>query len=319
MSTETNVAISDDSAWQGWLSWSLEASIGAIMLVAGISKALDIVDSVKQAAAYQIITNPAVLTVLVWVLIASEFAIGAALLTGFQRRIFVPFTFALMAIFLGALGWAWANGSTANCGCFGKWVNHTPQQALIIDVALLAGLIVAQFLPRKPATTNQALRLGAVVLSVIVGLGLTGWASTRPSQSSDPVTRLQASEENILSNVKINGITFDISKGNHLLAIIDTGCDHCQANVPNFNQLFEQQANLAPFAAVCPNNEVELKYFKDKFKPSFPIGFISNDDFLKLLKGGDTPRTILVRDGKPLKIWDGHAPPQEEVKAALAN
>jgi uncharacterized membrane protein YphA (DoxX/SURF4 family) len=303
--------------WRFYLARGFEVVVGLVLLVAGFIKAVEIGDSIKQAADYKIVTNPTLLTALVWALIAVECAVGAALIVGYKRKIFSLASFGLIAVFLGALGWAWYSGATTDCGCFGSWVNHTPQQALKFDLALLGGLITAQLLSRKELLCHQGMRLALVLLAVVAGLGTAGFASMNPKQSSDPVVRLQASQPDLFKSVTFSDLPVDIKKGTYLFVVLDTGCDHCQANVPNFNELFDKQAGLVPLMAVCPNADSEIKWFKEKFTPKFPLGKVSDKDFLDLLKGGDTPRTFLLKDGGVMKVWDGKSPTEAEVKTAL--
>ena len=81
--------------------------------------------------------------------------------------------FVLFLIFLAVLGWAWHTGATADCGCFGAWVKRTPQQALLEDLFMLAGLTAAWVLNRREAIGHSSLKLAAVVMATILGLGVT--------------------------------------------------------------------------------------------------------------------------------------------------
>jgi hypothetical protein len=157
--------------------------------------------------------------------------------------------------------------------------------------------------------------LAAIALATICALGVTAWASHKPSQSLDAAQRLQTANPNLFQSVKISGLNTDVSHGTYLVIVIDTGCTHCQENVPAFNQLFDKKS--PPLVAICPNSAAELTEFQSKFKPQFPIGHISDEDFRRLLVSGDTPRTLLLRDANVLKVWDVKAPTETEVKSAL--
>lgn len=304
--------------WRVIASRAMEAIVGLVLLAAGIIKALDPATFVKQIEAYKIVTSAGLITALAWIMIIIECALGAALIVGFQRRIVVPAALALLVVFLGALGWAWYSGATADCGCFGEWVKRTPQQALMEDLLMFGGLIAAMALNRREPTRLPMLRLAAVVVAAIVGLGITAIKSGSPTQSSDPVARLEARQPNLFNSLTISDMPVDIRYGDYLVIVMDTGCDHCQASVPAINKLYQQQRELASLIALCPNTPEEIKKFQDKFKSQFPIGRISEPDFFRLLDQGTTPRTFLLRDAKIMKFWEVDIPTEAQIKGSLS-
>lgn len=316
MSTHENILLADDMALPRWRQLGarvLEALIGGILLIAGLLKAWEPLEFVQQITDYKIITAPGVVKVLAWVMIAIECGIGTALIVGFRRRLMVPIACGLFVIFLGTVGWAWASGATADCGCFGSWVKRTPAEAFGEDLLMLGALVAAWFMNRREVRHYQGMRLGFVAAAVLVGLGVTGWASQSARNSSDPVTRLQAKQQTPFSNLEVALVPVDLNKGTHLVVLIDTGCSHCQASVPGFNQLMVQTKNSPPLIALCSNFEEEVKTFKNTYQPGFPVGIIARPDLLKLLDTGGTPHTLLVKDGFVLHVWDGQIPTAPEL------
>lgn len=304
--------------WRQWLARGLEMIIGAILLLAGLLKAWEPMDFVRQITDYKIITAPGIVKPLAWAMIALECGLGAALIAGYRRRQVLPLAMGLFVVFLGAVGWAWVSGATADCGCFGSWAKRTPAEAFAEDLLMLAALVVAWFIYRVETPRFHRMRFGVVCLAMLAGLFLTGWASRSVRQSTDPVTRLQAQAQNPVSNLNITGLAVDLKTGTHLIMLMDTGCAHCQASVPAFNQLLTQQQSTSPLIALCSNMEAEVTMFKKNFQAQFPLGRISREDFMRLLERGDTPRTLLVKDGVIRKIWDGNAPQETEIGQALA-
>ncbi len=146
---------------------------------------------------------------------------------------------------------------------------------------------------------------------------MSTYASFSPRQSSDPVVRLQVTQPNPFQNIVVSGLNVDLQKGLQVVVLMDTGCDHCQASVPRFNEIFEQSTIFPPLTAICSNSALDVKDFQRKFTAKFPIGRISAEDFLKLLEKGDTPRLFLLQDGKVLKIWDKECPSNDELKGSL--
>ncbi len=320
MSTQENMLLADEVGlprWRHLVARGLEALIGGILLLAGLLKAWEPLGFVQQITEYKIITAPGVVKALAWLMIAIECGLGMALIVGFRRRITVPLAGVLFVFFLSTIGWAWVSGATEDCGCFGSWVKRTPAQAFVEDLLMLAALGVAWFLHRREAGNYHRLRLGLVSTAVLVGLAVTGWSSQSARQSSDPVVRLQAQAQSPFSNLTVALVPVDLSKGTHLVILLDTGCSHCQASVPGFNQLMVQSQNAPPLTALCSNFEEEVKMFRKTYQPGFPLGIVARPDFMKLLDGGGTPRTVLVKDGFILHVWDGDVPTVAQLEQLL--
>ncbi len=75
-----------------------------------------------------------------------EVVIGLALLTPWTARVGALAAAALLVGFIGALGWAWSQGVTTDCGCFGETpTNDSPALAMARDVALLAITLLLAF------------------------------------------------------------------------------------------------------------------------------------------------------------------------------
>ena len=295
----------------------IEAALGAVLLSAGLIKAYEPLDFARQISDYRIIAAPALVGVTAWVMIVVECALGAALLAGYRRRVSLVAAMILILAFLAAVAWAWATGATADCGCFGSWVKRTPAQAFIEDLVLLGAAVAAWSLSKQEPTRRRRLRALAVGVAMAVGLTLTALASRSPRQSADPAVRLlaQVPEQRPFASLAASDLPADLGRGSHLVALIDTGCDHCRASMPALNRLAGLSEGLPAVAALCPNTEDEAARFREKFGLRFPLGRVSRGDFLRLLERGQTPRLFLLRDGAVVKIWDGNVPTEAEIKA----
>src|SRR5262245_38386959 len=228
--------------WRVLSARLIEIIIGTILLAAGLLKAYEPLDFIQQIKDYKLISTPALVTAMAWALIAFECALGTALIAGFQRKLTIAATWLLLFFFLGTLGWAWHTGATADCGCFGSWVKRTPGEAFLEDVILLAAISAAWWLSKHEPVLHRRWRLAAVATALLLSLTLTGIASRSTRQSSDPLVRLQAQhqQQSPFANVTVEGVAVEVMKGNHLISLIDTGCEHCRASVPALNQLATQ-------------------------------------------------------------------------------
>lgn len=302
------------------LARGLESLIGAVLLLAGFLKAYEPNTFIQQIGEYEILTNLALIKTLAWTLIAVECALGAALIVGLRRRWAVPAATGLLVMFIGAVGWAWATGATENCGCFGSWAKRTPAQAMTEDVLMLAAIVGAWFLYRAEPARFRRFRLVTVVAVLLAGVTLTVIASNSVRQSVDPLARLQAQsrQPSPFAGLAVEGLPLKLEEETRLIALIDTGCTHCQASVPALNQVATQPDKFPPLVALCSNSAQEVEGFQQKFDAKFPLGRISYQDFTRLFERGKPPRIFLLRTGAVLKIWDGQIPNEAEITTLLA-
>lgn len=305
-------------SWRYLTSRTIEVVIGLVFLVAGGLKAWEPLDFMRQIGDYEILTAPLLIRIVAWIMIIAEIALGTALIVGYRRRWSVPIAALLLSGFLVTLGWAWYIGSTEDCGCFGSWVRRTPAEAFAEDLVMLATTGLAWWLHRHESGQTSRWRPGIVALAAIVGLSVTAFASNSARQSEDPLQRMKASvrQPDLFAGIEVEGLPVTVNEGRRVVALIDTGCEHCQASVPELNRLHGELETLdIPLVALCSNSPDEIGKFIDKFKASFPLGHVSSDNFRKLFERGKPPRLLVVNDGGLLKIWDGVVPQLSEVRA----
>jgi len=304
--------------WRYLTARIIEIAIGMVFLVAGALKAWEPLDFIRLIGDHQILTALPVIRVTAWVLILFEIALGTALIIGYRRRWSVPLGILALLGFLGVLGWAWYSGSTADCGCFGSWVKRTPAQAFTEDLIMLTATCFALWLHRHETTGLSRWRPATVVLATLIGFSVTVYASNSARQSEDPLQRLQAvtTTPSLFAGVTIEGLSINIEQGRYLVVLLDTGCEHCQASVPELNRLHQElQPHGVPLVALCSNPPADIAGFTTRFKAEFPLGQISFDNFRRLFERGKPPRLLLVDNGGLLRIWDGQVPPVTEIQA----
>ena len=125
-----------------WVPIILSGIVGLVLLISGLQKAFEIDLFTRQIRDYEIITNPLLIIFSAWGLITFECCLGTALIINFQPKIAVPAGGLLFLIFIGATGYAWATGVTDDCGCFGSWIERTPQEAMLEDLFFFAARLV---------------------------------------------------------------------------------------------------------------------------------------------------------------------------------
>jgi hypothetical protein len=105
----------------------------------------------------------------------------------------------------------------------------------------------------------------------------------------------------------------NLHKGDYIIVLLDTECEHCQEEVERIN-LFTDDEDLPEIIGLCKNDESLRIQFIETFQPLFRLGQIGEDAFWRLLGEGDIPRTFFVSDGRILDIWDEIVPDADQLK-----
>ena len=132
-----------------WVATVARWVLGGVFLVAGALKLPDPDAAVRAVRAYRLLPEPVVAAV-AFGLPVLEIAVGLALVAGVFVRTAAVAAAALLVVFLGGVGSAWARGLQIDCGCFGGGgevsAGETAYPAEVVrDIALLAvGLALAR-------------------------------------------------------------------------------------------------------------------------------------------------------------------------------
>lgn len=300
----------------GWWAPRLSAgAVGLILLMAAVSKAADMELSIRQIRDYGIISQHVPVTLSAWGLIALECALGVGLLTFYRPRLIMSATGVLLLIFLGMTTWAWMTGATEDCGCFGAWIRHTPGEAAIQNLFLLAATLLAWVGSRHLQVRHTRAKAWAFASACVIGLTLPVVFGFSVSGITQPQSKTVDIE---LGHLQIQGLGgIDLRHGAYLIILTDTECLHCREALLDLNTLAEA-TDLPAVIALCTNEESQRTMFVEEFQPMFPIGQVREDVFLRLLGEGDIPRIILVRDGRVEHVWDQTVPDKDSIIAKRA-
>jgi len=301
--------------WRLWVPRLLAGALGVILLIASLVKAMDIELFIRQMRDYGIISQHLLLTLSAWGLIGLEFALGVGLLIFYRPRITLPLTSILWLTFLGATSWAWLTGATEKCGCFGTWLEYSPGEAVLENLALLVATLFAWVWHKASYRRQSRAKAWVVATAFVVGLILPfafGFTVSRITQS--PWETIEAE----LSKLQIQGSdTVDLSRGAHIIILMDTECEHCKEVIPEMDRLAEAR-DLPAVIVLSMNEESARMKFVEEIHPAFPLRQIGEDVFWRLLGHGDVPRIILLKDERVVGVWDKDVPSGDIVRSALS-
>ena len=274
--------------------------LGLIFLAAGAAKTLDMNEAVRQAGAYDIISDRTLLLFLVWALVVAEFITGAALVAGYRVRLALAGIAVMLIVFFGALGWAWITGVTEDCGCFGQWASRTPVQALMEDLFLFLLLALAWL---QPGSGKDRARLAAVILAALVALGMPFAFGF----SFDSVILPGVEGPAVEPLPVLDGQTVDWSASSYIIELMSTDCLHCQESVMDLNILADTPG-IPPVIALSFDSQEDIAAFQETFFPEYPILRIPEEHYWRLVANGGSPRFLLVRQGHVVHAWEVEPP-----------
>jgi len=101
-----------------WVSTLVRLAMAGILIFAAIPKMQDTQQSIIAVRAYRLLPEP-VVPFVGTMLPFLELALALFLILGLFTRISAIVWLAMMAAFMFGVIWAWANGLSIDCGCFG--------------------------------------------------------------------------------------------------------------------------------------------------------------------------------------------------------
>ncbi|MBL8928763.1 MAG: DoxX family membrane protein [Kineosporiaceae bacterium] len=139
-------------AWQPWLTTLARLILAAVWFTAGWPKFTDTEGTIRSVRAFQLLPE-ALVRPFGYGLPLLELILGVLLVIGLGTRVAAILTGALMIMFLFGISWAWAQGLSINCGCFGNTGTAVtdPVPGYIKDILRDLGfLALAAFIAWRP-------------------------------------------------------------------------------------------------------------------------------------------------------------------------
>ncbi len=316
-----------------WLGVAAAVFLGAVLLFAAWTKALDPVAFEEQVRAEGLEGWLSARTI-VFVALGLEFGLGFALLLGL-RRLWVLVPAGLLILFFlfltGRAYWYESRGivrETAACGCFGHLVERSPAEAFWGDLGLLGlpysliwvgreagrhvGRSEGSARLRVPGQGSTAARLCLVALATIGGLLLTWKSPVLPLD--DLATRLRPGVETAMlcagapgsvERICLDALAPELDSGRHTVVLADLDEERFLAGFDTLQQaaLTTTEAGLWVLADATPE---ELHAFTWQWGPAFEIRLAPAALLRPLYRR--LPRSFAVQDGRVTETWSGLPP-----------
>jgi len=275
-------------------------ALGLIFLAAGLLKALDVAEFAHQMAGYGLI-GPGLSAMAAPLLIAVETTLGVALVAGFKPRLAAAGIALLLVFFIVLEGYGIKTGRTESCGCFGAYVQRTPQQVIWEDVGFLA--LAAVSITGLGAWQIGARRLagGIVVVAALLSFGFAIASPRLPIDSL--VTELRVGRP--VADLKID--RYLPAEGQPaLVALLDVTDPVSKEAAGALNTLHATPGSMA-VVGLTPSSEQEEAAFMWEAYPAFDLHAVDRPTLKRLYRR--LPLYFTVRAGRVERIFRDPRPP----------
>jgi hypothetical protein len=265
--------------------------------MAGALKAIDPAEFARQISEYGIIGR-GLSQIGAPILIAFELTLAFALIAGVWPRGTALVACGLLAIFIVVEAYGLSQGRTEACGCFGAYVQRTPQQVIVEDL-LFIGLALLSLWGLR------GWRRGAGRLAVIAGgLLALGFAIASPHLPIDSlVTGL--TEGKSLEELGIAEIVPGLGEGRHLVALIDVA-DAAAGETAAHLDALALEPDAPGVIVLTPATEEERLAFTLLAFPQFDVYNVDRPVLKRLYRR--LPRFFLLESGRVMALFDDAVP-----------
>jgi len=285
------------------IAYILRGVVAVLFLVSAVAKLYDspyrAITTFEMKQLVPMGFSEGVAQILSRLLIGVEFALGFLILQPhFLRKVVIPATIALLAVFIAQLGIEIGlNGNAGNCGCFGELLPMTPIEAIvknIIAIGLLAGILI--LLKGVPDKRNPWVLVGVTALciaGVVIAVQVTKGTSKTgvvvydepidtTSQVKDSITTpaLPATTETPVINATTNtpaeadkpaqdagpaAVKSPYSqyfpqadKGKKIIGLFAPGCEHCRETAKQLTEMKAKDKNFPDLYIIFMDEEADL-------------------------------------------------------------
>lgn len=308
----------------------LEIAVGLVFVVGAAMKADNIPGFAAGIRSYRVFYDPNLLYSLAILTVAVETMLGASLVAGVRLRGFVHgLGVALLVFFSAMIAYAWAAYGLEDCGCFGDYVKMGPGFSIVKNIVMMAMLIVpwvawsrdSRHTQRPLARPIPGIAISVLAIALVASVAAFGGkgptAPGNPNGADAPASDPQSTPTGEYSGIRVtdNVDTYDLGAGTYLVAVMSATCDHCKASVEPLNNLLAIPTT-PPIVGLMMGEPDELERFRFETAPMFPTQLVDTMLWLKLLgDAAEPPRFVLIRDGAPVKQWNGDVPNADAVAA----
>jgi hypothetical protein len=280
--------------------------LGGMWLYAAAIKAADPDLFAQQIRGYGIFPSLAGVAapVFLWV----ELLLGLTLLLRVAPRWSLLGTMALLLVFIGITAYAWSQGKTDDCGCFGRLGSRSPNAVILEDSLYVALAAFAYWVSPWRSRARPRWIVAAALLPVVLA---APWIAPRLPVDS-LVTGIRPGYN--IERLAADDLKVDLGSGAVFVALLGENCRPCLDALPLMAAL-NQDERGPRVVGVFAGDRARKRAWALEHVPAFPLAHSPEKALRQYYR--KLPVFLLAREGKVTRIWWGQAPSKDEVIASL--
>ena len=235
-------------------------------------------------------------------IIGFEFFIAFAILQShYIKKLVIPSTVLLLAVFSIDLSLDVFAGNNENCGCFGQLIPMTPVEALIKNILTIFILVFIYRNVKDRKESNFLLLLNGYLIISVLMFSFLPIATNSNNRQVSSYTNYVNSD-------------FDINEGKKILCFFDAGCEHCMDAAKSLTEIALVSESFPDVHIIFSDTEEGkipdfLKY--SGYDYSYQVMEFYNPDedvnsYLEVLGYEyENPVVIYFNNGNQMRFYDG--------------
>lgn len=240
------------------------------------------------------------------VLAALETGLGMALLIGTAPTALFPAAIATLTVLAGVSWWGVRSGRTADCGCYGGYVQPSIGQSLALDGLYITLIALAWITLEAGAKGMAAWQLALPLLTLLSTVAFAELAQRHAARTGRPLIDLNPLKAGKRWRHSWAGGLTSTIEGEVLVAFLGANCPYCGQFVKVGNAMI-QSPKLPRVVGVVGASRDQLDSFVKEKGIRFPMATISQSVVNRLVNA--VPTAVLVESGVIKRIWLGDMPP----------
>ena len=234
-----------------------------------------------------------------------EIGLGAALVLGIAWKLILPATVVLLVVLTGVSLWGVKSGRTADCGCYGGYIQPSIWQSVGLNGAFAIILLAGAMCLHGPDDASAwkitlASLLGVSGIALVIIGQLYERNHGRPLIETNPL-KLGAKWRRSWSG----GLRLPDGEES-MVVFLGVDCPFCHQWIRFLNAIAASPSLPAVLGAMGASKNRRDAFIKEQ-RIKFPTVTISPSLVSRLAPG--VPTTVLVVNGRVQEIWMGAMPP----------